>query len=1816
MKKTLLSTVTILSVCTMVGTTIAGDKIAVPRTVQGVEYSPDQRKGSPGTMSRDWDWTDPDDMAADGSFTMDMIQSWCGEGENQAALVIQWNDDEEPAALVFGYRWDGVATGADMVRAVVAANPRLYGLIQYTNVSSPTDPRGGYTINGFGWDVDNDGEIGLVDTKDNTVYRPEDGLQIHPRGYDPDKGGSSDYDYDDWKALDPDDMWGAGWYLSYWSYWVKDDFESKFSYSSWGASGRVLQNGSWDGWNFSLDMIPRDWKKFAAAPALIPDGAKTEFEYGGLCFSLKDYQAKRVMVSPTENGSYAGEITVPETITDEDITYTVVEVGEGAFKDCAVTSVALPATVTKIGASAFENSTLETLSIPDINAVKSIGARAFAGCAHISTPVFPSSMTSVPEGMYRGTGIETLEIPAWISAIDKAAFADCARLTCVKIPATVKSIGEEAFAGCDALTQVECESTFPLQITPNVFSEQAYAAATLSVPSGFTSEYRNAEGWSNFATVKEFTIPVNAGDIFRAGGVTYEVTSALTDSATVRARYCKTEGNPDRAKVMAANKAGYVGNVTIPSTVTYQERAFAVTELSDSIFYGATALTGADIQAPVTRIGKYAFNECEAITSILLPTTVKTIDTYAFAYCSVIKEIQLPESVEALEGERTFFQCNALERVNIPAGVTSLPRYCFSYCNALQEMILGAEITALGDNLFQNCTSLRKVVLPDGLKKLPNYIFSSCGALAEAKIPESVTEIGQSCFSGCAQWDFNMPAGVTSIGSEAFKGCAKITEFTFPAQMTEIPSYVLQDCAALTKVTLGDNVTSFGYGVFRNCTSLNEMTTKDGQTGFNLPSSLTSIGSYCFLGCKGIREAILPEGIKILGINSLQNSGLEALVLPAALTANITNNNIVQDCKDVTIYASMSAPGRCGTYTWRISGQTFAPVVVPTGTKAAYEAQNYWSKSALSEPVLENISLADMQAISTSNGEAIVTGRVSGMYDLADLPRSFAKANDALIFGGKTVTLRMATAAEASRAARSAEENSLTVTLDADGAFSATIPVEEGAGTISLAVNDGEMTSAAVEVPLIQPFEFKDKEYDAHFDEKYTPELIFNIPDYTKDDVEFTCSDTNVASVVKRTGAVSVKRVEGDAVITATLKSNPDIKAEMTIHSALRNPVTGFILGNGNSRITLTYMDILALSPMVEPANADIQSYDISVSDTEIATTYAAKAFNPTRNFYELVTHKPGEVDVTFTAQDGSGVSSTYHVTVEEPDRRKEADNYEDGTFWLNEDWFGHTNGSINYITKDGELKYRVYESQNPYESFGCTSQYGIIHGGKLIVMSKQATDKGDPRTGGGRVVVADANTLKTLAKFDNIDPEGKGDGRACIGVDENKVYLGSTAGVRVLDTRTLTLGNMVEGLAAGSQYANQYGDMAASGNYVFLVQQNTGVHVIDTESDTVVLTFGLQASEETGAEGIGYPQGITESKDGNIWVATTEKQSSGLCTLVCINPETLEIIDRVTLPESQRITCGWGSWRSTNFFASKTDNSLWWGAGVEASIVSGNTGYYKWEIGTDLPTTPVFVFPSKLPGINETTYQAPYASVRYDDRTDRLLMATTHGASSNYRYTWLNWIDCKTGEISKTIRMKDYYWFPALPIFPDKYAPEFGEMPELRFTPDNNAPVEIDLSEIVTDRDNHDVNIKVERIFPEKSESAREAGNTLDDIAEVTLEGKKLTVVPRANAVGKATLTLKAESNGRVSTIDIPVINDTSTEVDLADAANGTISIVDRRITASGMNGAHFTVYDMAGVAVSAFTADSDRTSVVLTVPAGVYILTAGDRTFKFSVK
>ena len=294
------------------------------------------------------------------------------------------------------------------------------------------------------------------------------------------------------------------------------------------------------------------------------------------------------LTTPAEGSTYAGEITVPATFAVVDTTYNVVEIDKEAFKGSTVTTVSLPASVTKIGNNAFENSTLTALNVPDVDALKSIGTYAFAGCSNFGTLMIPSSMTEIPEGLYKGTAVAAFTPNANITAIGASAFEDCAGLEQLTIPATLKTIGENAFAGCDALTSVKCESTYPLPIATNTFSEAAYATAILSYPTGFGAEYAAAEGWMNFQNTSEFNIAVNDGDLFRLNGVTYRVTSTAEGAPTVKATYCKVESaNPTASEIKAANKAGYTGAVVVPATVPYQGINFAVTELNDSIFYEA-----------------------------------------------------------------------------------------------------------------------------------------------------------------------------------------------------------------------------------------------------------------------------------------------------------------------------------------------------------------------------------------------------------------------------------------------------------------------------------------------------------------------------------------------------------------------------------------------------------------------------------------------------------------------------------------------------------------------------------------------------------------------------------------------------------------------------------------------------------------------------------------------------------------------------------------------------------------------------------------------------------------------------------------------------------------------------------------------------------------------------------------------------------------------------------------------------------------------------------------------------------------------------
>ncbi|MGH7939659.1 MAG: hypothetical protein ACREFR_01125 [Limisphaerales bacterium] len=100
------------------------------------------------------------------AISLDDIQLWAGSGTNRAALVIEWNAPEvlnqtavpAPIAnktMVWGYRFNGTATGTQMLDAVLGADPKLYVMVN--------EEFGSTFVVGIGYNRNGNGVIGLTD---------------------------------------------------------------------------------------------------------------------------------------------------------------------------------------------------------------------------------------------------------------------------------------------------------------------------------------------------------------------------------------------------------------------------------------------------------------------------------------------------------------------------------------------------------------------------------------------------------------------------------------------------------------------------------------------------------------------------------------------------------------------------------------------------------------------------------------------------------------------------------------------------------------------------------------------------------------------------------------------------------------------------------------------------------------------------------------------------------------------------------------------------------------------------------------------------------------------------------------------------------------------------------------------------------------------------------------------------------------------------------------------------------------------------------------------------------------------------------------------------------------------------------------------------------------------------------------------------------------------------------------------------------------------------------------------------------------------
>ena len=238
-------------------------------------------------------------------------------------------------------------------------------------------------------------------------------------------------------------------------------------------------------------------KVLVAILMLLPIVASAEsVEIDGIYYSLVN-KIKSAEVTNNPN-KYTGVVTIPESVTYNDVTYHVTSIGSSAFSGCRnLTNITIPNSVTSIGEYAFDKcNSLTEVHISDLaawcnikfdtnsnplsyahhlymngeevidlvipNSVTNIREAAFAGCSSLMTISIPNSVTNIEHGAFAScSGIKSITIPNSVTSIWSGVFAYCSGLTSIIIPNSVTFIGNYTFAYCSSLTNI----TIPNSLT-------------------------------------------------------------------------------------------------------------------------------------------------------------------------------------------------------------------------------------------------------------------------------------------------------------------------------------------------------------------------------------------------------------------------------------------------------------------------------------------------------------------------------------------------------------------------------------------------------------------------------------------------------------------------------------------------------------------------------------------------------------------------------------------------------------------------------------------------------------------------------------------------------------------------------------------------------------------------------------------------------------------------------------------------------------------------------------------------------------------------------------------------------------------------------------------------------------------------------------------------------------------------------------------------------------------------------------------------------------------------------------------------------
>jgi Leucine-rich repeat (LRR) protein len=742
-----------------------------------------------------------------------------------------------------------------------------------------------------------------------------------------------------------------------------------------------------------------------------------------------------------------------------------------AFYECtALATLNFPKSLQTIGGWTFYNTNLQKVDLSGLTELQSIGEYAFNNCHELTEVLFPASLEQ----------------------LGNVAFGDCHYLTSVDLSKTqLQSIPERAFESCSVMESAKLPKTLET-IESNAFAWSNNMGGVLELGPGFTSIGENAFAGTQISIVKsEATVPpvLNATampDAWVAAFVPEGCADAYKAAAVWEDKIILDK--EVRAEVTVSNE----GNLAIdinqqagisPATITHLKvhgplgpQDFAIMRSNMTLLYD---LDMSDAQVSV--ISENAFLDKKVLMNVKLPASLLRIEQYAFRGCSSLKgTLALPNNLKFI-GYAAFQGCSSLEKVVLNENLEVIQGYAFEGCSSLaQEISLPRDFQSLGERAFANCSSLY------GTVKFNRDFYMFMGT-------EGFGSSAGSCFENCSSIetvDMSEPDFLDEIPYRTFAGCTSLATVLLPPILDRIDDEAFVDCSSLDGLEFPNTLRVINWSAFRNCTSLTSINLSDCK-------DLGTIEGYAFNGCSSLETAYLPKSL------------------------NWIREYAFADCRKlVNLTVEALQPADLGEYVFRHVHTDRCVLSIPTGTFYDYLSAAQWG-----------------EFVSMRKNIDVKVGEGANLYFLNRGPIASTRGTDAGLDGAKVKD----------GSSLYVQENEKAIfKIDPDENIQITKVLFNGKDVTKKMVNGTyetpgvtDASSFEVRVKVVGDIHVKelrmlDDEVAVKTGENRQLRFAVYPTNATNKNIEWTCSDKNVATVSK--DGVITGKAPGRAEITAKTK--------------------------------------------------------------------------------------------------------------------------------------------------------------------------------------------------------------------------------------------------------------------------------------------------------------------------------------------------------------------------------------------------------------------------------------------------------------------------------------------------------------------------------------------------------------------------------------------------------------------------------------------------------------------------------------------------------